>query len=135
MNAIAKPADLAGKQYQKATQAVKNGQASLYTMYQAASHAKKQSSAAHIEFSALQIPDGLPKEIHELLSESKEYFGLAYFTKQTALDYILKYMDDKKMSDLQKSENDIEIAGKFIFNGALNLAMAKEKLGILETNK
>lgn len=116
--------------YQKVITAVSEGNATIYDAYDAATAAKKAAEHLQLEFSSLNAPKELPKDVKELLDDATNDLSTAYYTKKKAFDYVLKFLDDQKPSTMQKFKDESSMSDSFIMSGVAKILDAKTKMGI-----
>lgn len=103
---------------------------SIYDAYSSAKSAKDAVKAAKGRLYALQIPKELPDDVKKILEEVKSDMGTSYYCKENAFEYVLKFLDEQKPSDMNKFQEEIAASDQFLLSGTAKLIDAKTKIGI-----
>jgi hypothetical protein len=121
--------------YTQWMEALGNGQASINDVYSAANSAKEAANYARLALIKLPIDKELPKDVKDLLQESRTELSTAYYEKEKALKYVMEYLDEQKPSTMQKYKDTIELSETFILSGVNKLFQAKNAVGLELTEK
>lgn len=103
---------------------------SIYDAYSSANNARDAVKILKSKFYTVEIPDSLPEEIKNILEDVRSDLGTAYYSKEQAFEYVLKFLDDQKPSDMQKFKEETALADQFVLSGIAKLMDAKIKVGI-----
>lgn len=107
-----------------------DGKVDDYTAYEKIRKAKDQYSVASSSISEISIPKDLPDELKNDLEKIKSGVATNYYTRSKAMDYLLKYIDSQKVSDMDKMKQELEVSQEFVREIKLNLSLFYAKVGI-----
>lgn len=131
--AIHDRADKAYAQYQVVTKAMTNGTTTLVEAYSAIESIRDAQAAGQSAIYSVKPPTSLSKSDQEKLSKATEYLSTGLYSRRTALDKVLKYMDEQKPSLLSDAQGDIKMADSFMIQGLAPILEVQAALGIEAT--
>lgn len=128
--ATEKPATQALDKVEKDFASLATGNVSVFDLYTTVRRARQAAEEVRLAYSDLKAPKELPNDIQNLLKEVTDAAKTAYYLKGEALDHALKFLDNKKPSDLDGFKQKIAQATFMMLQGGLTLAQAKQNVGL-----
>jgi len=115
---------------EKVFEQFRKGQAGKSQAYEAAIFAKDQCEKVRRDLRFIKAPDGLPKDIDNLLSETKNSLISSYTTRIDAFENLLKFIEENNPGYQAKFYQDIKLARSISSGVALNIVDVKREMGI-----
>lgn len=102
----------------------------IFTVYEASTKAHTVAKNIMLEYSKLEVPSGLDKEVKNLLKEASTNMQTAYYVKKEGLESLQKFLDDKKPSELQNFKDKSNSAQGYVIKAVANATKSKELVGL-----
>lgn len=109
-----------------------DGKIDGYTAYEGVREAKDQYSAASISVNRISIPESLSDELKSDLEKIKSGVATNYYTRSKAMEHFMNYIDNQKISDLDKMKQQLELSSGLVREINLNTGLFYSKVGIPE---
>ncbi|ETT45497.1 hypothetical protein C162_20531 [Paenibacillus sp. FSL R7-269] len=109
-----------------------DGKINGYTAYESVREAKNQYSAASISVNRILIPENISYELRSDLEKIKSGVATNYYTRSKAMEHFMNYIDNQKISDLDKMKQELEISRDVVRELNLNTGLFYSKVGIPE---
>lgn len=110
--------------------AMKGGNA--VEVYGAAKEAQQYAMAAWSATSGMKLPEGLPEEVEEGLTQVKEVFASMFLERQMALDSLMEYLDTSKPSAAHEFQQFSQTATLKAADAVVALLKAKKAAGFTD---
>ncbi|MGV7116969.1 hypothetical protein [Paenibacillus kyungheensis] len=116
--------------YTQTMESLGKGNTDIYTAYSATVEAQKMADSLASQYYNLDVPDQLPKNVKDYLSESKMGMFYSYSSKSDGLDIMLDFLDEQKPSLVQEIKEKTTQSDQETLSAVMNMLQAKEAIGL-----
>lgn len=123
-------ADKAMGEYQKIADDLAKGSATLVDAYAATKSLRDVQAAAQSAMYGLKAPTSLSGADQQKLNKATQDLATGIFSRRTALDKVLRYLDEQKPSLIANAQDDLKMANSFMIQGIVPIVEVQTALGI-----
>ncbi|UOK65306.1 hypothetical protein MT997_13755 [Paenibacillus sp. OVF10] len=108
---------------------IKEDKIDRLSAYEEIRNMKDRYTASYKKINKVSIPKDLPDDLKRDLEEIQTGIATNYFTRAEAMNHFLDYIDTKKVSDIDKMNQQLELSASFVKELKLNSSLLYSKVG------